>query len=156
MLFLTPPAWVVCVAGSTNSLCNGLVSVCSSICLSIPSVARRTPRVCCWAPNGQQMSIDCCAAGAQRQRRRSTTLSSRCEQCRVDGWRTKLNTDSLRPVLCRTRKTVDSVDSVKLVSVRGVGTARATGALAPAMLKPRGREYLFAPQYFPTFLHAVP
>ena len=24
------------------------------------------------------------------------------------------------------------------------------------MLKPRGREYLFAPQYFPTSLHAVP
>ena len=28
---------------------------------------------------------------------------------------------------------------------KGVGTARATGALAPAMLKPRGRKCLFAP-----------
>ena len=27
----------------------------------------------------------------------------------------------------------------------GVGTAGATGALAPAMVKPRGRKYLFAP-----------
>jgi len=27
----------------------------------------------------------------------------------------------------------------------GVGTAGATGTLAPAMLKPRGRKYLFAP-----------
>jgi len=27
---------------------------------------------------------------------------------------------------------------------RGVGMAGATGALAPAMLKARGREYLFA------------
>jgi len=31
---------------------------------------------------------------------------------------------------------------------RGVGTAGATEALAPAMLKPRGREYLFAPAVF--------
>ena len=36
------------------------------------------------------------------------------------------------------------------VSGRGVGTAAATGE------KPRGREYLIAPQYFPTFLHVVP
>jgi len=31
------------------------------------------------------------------------------------------------------------------ISVKGVGTAGATGALAPAMLKLRGRKYLFAP-----------
>jgi len=31
---------------------------------------------------------------------------------------------------------------------RGVGTAGATGARAPAMLKPRGREYLIAPAIF--------
>jgi len=31
---------------------------------------------------------------------------------------------------------------------RGVGTAGVMGALAPAMLKPRGREYLFAPEIF--------
>ena len=28
---------------------------------------------------------------------------------------------------------------------KGVGTARATEALAPAMLKPRGRKYVLAP-----------
>jgi len=28
---------------------------------------------------------------------------------------------------------------------KGVGTAGATGALAPAKLKPRGRKYVFAP-----------
>ena len=31
---------------------------------------------------------------------------------------------------------------------RGVGTAGATGALAPAMLKPQGREYLIAHAIF--------
>jgi len=30
-------------------------------------------------------------------------------------------------------------------SIKGVGIAGATGALAPAMLKPRGWKYLFAP-----------
>jgi len=34
------------------------------------------------------------------------------------------------------------------ISPRGVETSGATGALAPAMLKPRGREYLFAPAIF--------
>jgi len=38
----------------------------------------------------------------------------------------------------------------------GVGTAEATGALAPAMLKPRGESIFLPPQYFLTFLHAVP
>jgi len=35
-----------------------------------------------------------------------------------------------------------------IIGVRGVGMAGATGALAPAMLKPRGLEYLFAPAIF--------
>ena len=38
-----------------------------------------------------------------------------------------------------------------LRSVRGVGTAGATGALAPAMLKPRGREYLAPAIFYPHF-----
>jgi len=38
--------------------------------------------------------------------------------------------------------------SGRFQSSRGVGTAGATGALAPAMLKPWGREYLFAPTIF--------
>ena len=37
--------------------------------------------------------IDSCTAGAQQQRCRSTALSSKCEQCHVDSWRMKLNTD---------------------------------------------------------------
>jgi len=39
---------------------------------------------------------------------------------------------------------------------RGVGTAGATGALAPAMLNPGGESIFSPPQYFLTFLHAVP
>ena len=39
---------------------------------------------------------------------------------------------------------------------RGVGTAGATGALAPAMLKPWDESIFSPPQYFLTFLHAVP
>ena len=42
------------------------------------------------------------------------------------------------------RKTVEHIP----VSDRGVGTAGATAALAPAMLKPQGREYLFVPAIF--------
>ena len=38
---------------------------------------------------------------------------------------------------------------LNVATVRGVGTAGATGPLASAMLKPRGREYLFAPAIFP-------
>ena len=58
--------------------------------LSVPAFARRTLllRVCCCAPGGQEISVDCCTAGAQQLQRRS----SKCEQCRVDSWRRKLNT----------------------------------------------------------------
>jgi len=54
---------------------------------------RRTPplRVCCWAAGWQEMSI-CCTAGAQQQRRRSTSLNRKGEQCDVNSWRRKLNT----------------------------------------------------------------
>jgi len=46
-------------------------------------------------------------------------------------------------------------NSAGIPEFRGVGTA---GALANAMLKPLGGgESIFSPpQYFPTFLHAVP
>ena len=33
--------------------------------------------------SGQEISINCCTVGAQQQRRRSTALSSICEQCHV-------------------------------------------------------------------------
>jgi len=39
---------------------------------------------------------------------------------------------------------------------RGVGAVGTTAALAPAMLKPRGESIFSPPQYFPTFLYAVP
>ena len=35
-----------------------------SVCLAVPSFGRR---VCCCGPGGQEISIDCCTAGAQRQ-----------------------------------------------------------------------------------------
>jgi len=41
--------------------------------------------------------------------------------------------------------TVSEIFAFKLHCDIGVGTAGATGALAPAMLKPRGRKYLLAP-----------
>ena len=41
-----------------------------------------------------------------------------------------------------------SISSSVFAELRGVGTAGATGTLAPAMWKPRGREYLIAPAIF--------
>ena len=43
--------------------------------------------------------------------------------------------------------------TLSMPPTRGVGTA---GSLAPAMLQPRGESIFSPPQYFPTFLHAVP
>ena len=54
-----------------QGLCIGPASVCPSVPSSL--------RVCCCAPGGQEISIDCCTAGAQQQWRRS----SKCEQCHV-------------------------------------------------------------------------
>ena len=44
----------------------------------------------------------------------------------------------------RVRRRLAGQRQQRAVSSGGVGTAGATGALAPAMLKPRGREFLFA------------
>ena len=43
-----------------QGLCNGLMSVRLCVCLSIPSIDRSSGvrRVCCWAPGGQEISID--------------------------------------------------------------------------------------------------
>ena len=62
------------------------LSVRSSVYPSIPLFFRRTPllRVSCCAHGGQETSIDCCMVGAQQQRRRSTALSSKCQQCHID------------------------------------------------------------------------
>jgi len=60
---------------SEQGRCNGRASVCLSVCLS---VVRSPPlRVCCCVPGWQGISIDCCTAGAQQQRRRSTALGKR-------------------------------------------------------------------------------
>ena len=44
-------------------------SVCLSVRLSVPAIDRCciVRRVCCWAPGEQEISIDCCTAGAQLQ-----------------------------------------------------------------------------------------
>jgi len=47
-------------------------------------------------PGGQEISIDCCTAGAQQQRRHS----SKCEQCHVYSWPRKLTTDLFSSLLC--------------------------------------------------------
>jgi len=46
-------------------------SVCLSVRLSVPAIDRCciVRRVCCWAPGEQEISIDCCTAGAQLQSR---------------------------------------------------------------------------------------
>ena len=43
-----------------QDLCNGLMSVRPSVCLSVPSIDRSSGvrRVCCWAPRVQEMSIE--------------------------------------------------------------------------------------------------
>ena len=63
---------------------QGLYNGRASVCLSRHSSA--TLRCCGFAavrPAGRR-SIICCTTGAQRQRRRSTALSSKCEQRYVD------------------------------------------------------------------------
>ena len=45
---------------------NGTVSVCSSVCLSHLSIASSVRYVCCWAPRGQAISLDCCTAHMQQ------------------------------------------------------------------------------------------
>ena len=54
----------------------------ASVCRSVPSFVRHNPllQVCCCAPGEEEISIDCCTAGAQHQRRRGTAFSSKCEQ----------------------------------------------------------------------------
>ena len=50
-----------------------------SVCLSVPSFDSR-----CWAPRGQDVSID--SAGVQQQRRRSTALSSKLRRSWQSSW----------------------------------------------------------------------
>ena len=48
-----------------QGLCKGLVSIRPSVCLSVPSIdlSSDVRRVCCWAPSGQEISIDGGGAG---------------------------------------------------------------------------------------------
>ena len=91
-----PPAYQHCLLSmhcAEQGLCNGQASVCMSVCpvihplhsaaAGLPLCARR-----------QEISFDCCTAGAQQQRRHSMALSSKCEQCYVYSWRRKLNIDN--------------------------------------------------------------
>ena len=67
-----------------------------SVCLSVPSIDRCSSvrRVCCWAPRGQEISID--SDGRQAATAHSSTaFGSKCEQCRVDSRRKRLNVDVL-------------------------------------------------------------
>ena len=55
--------------------CNGTVSV----CLSVPFARCSSMQwVCCCGLGGQEISIDCCTAGAAATRNRRTALSSNC------------------------------------------------------------------------------
>ena len=50
---------------------SATVSVCSSACLSehVPTAANPLVQVCCCGPGRQEISIDCCVAGARQQQR---------------------------------------------------------------------------------------
>ena len=86
-----------CLHSMWQGLCNGMVSVLLSVFPAIDCCSSMR-RVCCCGPGGQEISIDCCTAGARQQRRRcSTAFSSKCEQCRVDSRRRRLNTDLFYP-----------------------------------------------------------
>ena len=81
----------------------GHPSVWPSICLFIRvHLSCHLPATLCCCrfaavcPGGQEMSIDCCTAGAQQQRRHS----SKCEQCHVYSWPRKLTTDLFSLLLC--------------------------------------------------------
>jgi len=54
---------------------------CPSVRLFVPSFGSRTPlrRVCCCGPGEQEISIDCCAAGAQQQIRAVSHYQLTCE-----------------------------------------------------------------------------
>ena len=52
--------WPCSASNAEKGLWNGRPSVCLSICLSIPSIdsSSGVRRVCCWAPCGQEISIN--------------------------------------------------------------------------------------------------
>ena len=76
---------------------------CLSVCLSVCPIVRQPLRRAAAECTASSEYRDSAGAGAQPQRRRhgarSTTLSSKCGQCRVDSRGTRLSTDlSIRAV----------------------------------------------------------
>ena len=74
--------------------------VCGRVCVTVwrPSVcpvyidrSSSVRRVCCWAPRGQEISIDSTTAHSR------TAFCNKREQCHVVSRRRKLNTDLLEP-----------------------------------------------------------
>ena len=83
--------------------CMKRSSVCLSVCLSVCPIVRQPLRRAAAECTASSEYRDSASAGAQQQRRRhgarSTTLSSKCWQCRVDSRGTRLSTDlSIRAV----------------------------------------------------------
>ena len=73
MLFAFTCWWSVSVTYTARILCGGGLWNCrASVRLSVCPIIRR---VCCCGPGGQEISIDCCTAGAQQQMR----AVSRCQ-----------------------------------------------------------------------------
>jgi len=70
--------------GTRQGLCNGTVSV----RLSIQAINRcsSVQRVCCCGFGGQEISIDCCTAGAAAARRSAANASSVTFTAAVEGW----------------------------------------------------------------------
>ena len=64
-----------------------------SVCLSQHESTAANPllQVCCCGPSEQEISIDCCTASAQQQRR----VAGECGQYHVVSVHEKLNTDVL-------------------------------------------------------------
>ena len=58
---------VLSLLAPEQGLCHDAVSVRLSVCLSVPAIDGCSSMrcVCCCGPGGQEISIDCCTAGAQ-------------------------------------------------------------------------------------------
>ena len=62
-----------------------------SVCMSVPPVCLlqlRAP-VCCWGPGGEEISIDCCVAGAATPQRAAANAGSGTFTAGVGSWRVK-------------------------------------------------------------------
>ena len=77
-------------------------SVRPSVCLfHLATAAEACCEFAAERPAGRIYHQSIAGTGAQQHRRRSTALSSKCRQCRVDSRETRLNTDLFTSRLCR-------------------------------------------------------